>query len=310
LITENLSTLQIHKLTQEQYDREFEAGRTDKNAIYLTPDEEINLNNYALRYKSLSDIGLIAPVTTEQICSAMPINSTLIMGVSKSQITDLPENYGTLEITKATTNNYCTAKFSQSTSTTVVAYEGKYATNTSPNWTGWLRVFVRPIASDMFFGHNTDENSHRTIIYGGDGWGTGSSLYLYGKDYQDYEGSFSLRAHDGNTSQYLNGWADGTLTWGNKNLFGEHNKPCGSYTGNGDSSRTVNLGGTGCAIYIYATDLSYEGFITRNGGFGYETYVDGSVVIESTGGYFEDGFLYLHSSKCNQSGKTYKYQVL
>ena len=39
MITENLSTLKIHKLTQAQYDRELEAGRIDANAIYLTPDD-------------------------------------------------------------------------------------------------------------------------------------------------------------------------------------------------------------------------------------------------------------------------------
>lgn len=37
--TENLSTLKIHKLTQEQYDRELAAGNIDENAIYLTPDK-------------------------------------------------------------------------------------------------------------------------------------------------------------------------------------------------------------------------------------------------------------------------------
>jgi hypothetical protein len=47
LITENLSTLKIHKLTREQYDRELEAGRIDENALYLTPDEEIDLSPYA-----------------------------------------------------------------------------------------------------------------------------------------------------------------------------------------------------------------------------------------------------------------------
>lgn len=35
--TENLSTLKIHKLTQEQYDRELAAGRIDGSALYLTP---------------------------------------------------------------------------------------------------------------------------------------------------------------------------------------------------------------------------------------------------------------------------------
>ena len=44
---ENLSTLKIHKLTQEQYDRELAAGRIDEDALYLTPDEEIDLSPYA-----------------------------------------------------------------------------------------------------------------------------------------------------------------------------------------------------------------------------------------------------------------------
>ena len=39
--TENLPTLKIHKLSQEQYDREFEAGRTEENAFYLTPEEKL-----------------------------------------------------------------------------------------------------------------------------------------------------------------------------------------------------------------------------------------------------------------------------
>lgn len=37
--TESVSTLKIHKLTQAQYDREFNAGNIDPNALYLTPDK-------------------------------------------------------------------------------------------------------------------------------------------------------------------------------------------------------------------------------------------------------------------------------
>ena len=40
MITENLSTLKIHKLTQAQYDRELDAGNIDESALYLTPDVE------------------------------------------------------------------------------------------------------------------------------------------------------------------------------------------------------------------------------------------------------------------------------
>ena len=41
MITENLSTLIIHSLTQAQYDRELAAGNIDETAICLTPDENI-----------------------------------------------------------------------------------------------------------------------------------------------------------------------------------------------------------------------------------------------------------------------------
>lgn len=39
MITENLSILKIHKLSQTQYERELAAGNIDPNALYLTQDE-------------------------------------------------------------------------------------------------------------------------------------------------------------------------------------------------------------------------------------------------------------------------------
>lgn len=45
MVTENLSTLKIHKLTQEQYKRELDAGRIDPSALYLTPDVNIYTQN-------------------------------------------------------------------------------------------------------------------------------------------------------------------------------------------------------------------------------------------------------------------------
>ena len=57
MITENLSTLKIHKLTQAQYDRELEAGRIDENALYLTPDAEEE------EFITVEDIDAICGVT-------------------------------------------------------------------------------------------------------------------------------------------------------------------------------------------------------------------------------------------------------
>lgn len=47
MITENLSTLKIHKLSQAQYERELAAGRIDENALYLTPDTYDGSNVFA-----------------------------------------------------------------------------------------------------------------------------------------------------------------------------------------------------------------------------------------------------------------------
>ena len=41
MITENISEIKIHRLTQEQFDRELLAGNIKKNEIYVTPDNEI-----------------------------------------------------------------------------------------------------------------------------------------------------------------------------------------------------------------------------------------------------------------------------
>lgn len=49
MITENLSTLKINKLSKSQYDRELESGNIDENALYLTPDEAIDLSAYATK---------------------------------------------------------------------------------------------------------------------------------------------------------------------------------------------------------------------------------------------------------------------
>ena len=76
MITENLSTLKIHKLTQAQYDRALAAGKIDANALYLTPDEDTDLSQYATieqlsskadidHTHTLDDLGVTA--TTEEL---------------------------------------------------------------------------------------------------------------------------------------------------------------------------------------------------------------------------------------------------
>ena len=82
MITENLSTLKIHKLTQEQYERELAAGRIDENAIYLTPDEEIDLSKYA----EASDVEELKTLVGDTAVSTQITNA--ISGVKLSLTSD------------------------------------------------------------------------------------------------------------------------------------------------------------------------------------------------------------------------------
>lgn len=92
MITQNLSTLKIHKLTQEQYDRELAAGRIDENALYLTPDEEIDLTPYATKEEVAAKADAehsheISDVTDLQ--STLDVMEDELRGYTDTKIADL-----------------------------------------------------------------------------------------------------------------------------------------------------------------------------------------------------------------------------
>lgn len=93
--TKNLSTLKIHKLTKEQYDRELIAGRIDPNALYLTPDEETDLSMYAtiedlnnkadISHKhTISDVANLQTVIDSTLVSAKTYTDTAVSGKANS----------------------------------------------------------------------------------------------------------------------------------------------------------------------------------------------------------------------------------
>jgi hypothetical protein len=76
LITKNLSTLKIHILSQEQYDRELAAGRIDVNALYLTPDKKFDLSIYATS-QEVDDAVLDCTAYTDSTMSQMVTSPTV-----------------------------------------------------------------------------------------------------------------------------------------------------------------------------------------------------------------------------------------
>jgi hypothetical protein len=95
MITENLPTLTIHKLSKAQYERELASGRIDANALYLTPDEAVDLTPYATIEQLNSAV--------DSALTAFAIDDTLIRtdGVLKVNTTNNAEADNTLPITSA-----------------------------------------------------------------------------------------------------------------------------------------------------------------------------------------------------------------
>ena len=94
---------------------------------------------------------------------------------------------------------------------------------------------------------------------------------------------------------------DGNATY--YNVFGEHNKPSGSYTGNDSSGeRIVSVGGAGNVLLVRRGVTCYfisaNGYHPENGSSSTATFVDGVLTIKSN-----DNIL-------NNSGVTYYYYVL
>lgn len=76
MITENLSTLKIHKLTQAQYNRALAAGNIDENALYLTPDEKQNITITSSNWTNLSQTVSVAGITDSTTVIVAPAPSS------------------------------------------------------------------------------------------------------------------------------------------------------------------------------------------------------------------------------------------
>jgi hypothetical protein len=92
-------------------------------------------------------------------------------------------------------------------------------------------------------------------------------------------------------------------------VFGEHNKPSGSYVGNGEESRQINIGGIGNALLIWSDEsLVFGGLVTPRGIMCFRA---GTFQVNDAD-RFENGVLYTNGKyvNLNNDGTIYNYQVL
>ena len=99
MTTENLSTLKIHRLTQDQYNRELASGNIDENALYLTPDESADLSAYATKEQlnekantehnhEISDISSLQTAIDTVLASANSYTDTKVSNVASDTAID------------------------------------------------------------------------------------------------------------------------------------------------------------------------------------------------------------------------------
>ena len=164
---------------------------------------------------------------------------------------------------------------------------------------------------------NADGSSAETIVrqYGGY-----TSFISRNNPSKNKTGDYrSLQLYDPNKlSDDLSAFKLTTLKSGVSNsysIFGEHNKPSGSYRGNNNTSpngQTISVGGIGNALLIYSDETTLQNnayFVTPQGAI----FVNNSSVsgLSKANCYFSDGVLFVGSSSgLNHDGKIYKYQVL
>jgi len=93
------------------------------------------------------------------------------------------------------------------------------------------------------------------------------------------------------------------------NIFGEHNKPSGSFTGNGSTEkRTIDTGGIGWAVAI--SSEQGNSLVFRNGAFALTS--GGATHYPAATIQMQNGIIVMNlaDSYFNKTGTTYYYQVL
>lgn len=95
-------------------------------------------------------------------------------------------------------------------------------------------------------------------------------------------------------------------------ILGEHNKPTGSYTGNGSAEkREISIGGIGNALMLFSGEAVFC-FVWGGGAIAYDTAEKSTYHFTASEINFVNGILTITTLRLyvNGSGRTIKYQVI
>lgn len=274
-------------------------------------------------YTYLAQVGLsVGSETIESIAAALPTFGELRLTVGSQYNTSIyPVSYGSLKIAKyGSDSSLVIFEFVQKS--TNRAWLGVYDSTAVTPWYGWVETAnpagFLPLSGGTLSGElalqtriklNSGGKNRASI----ENWGTGETILRSIAD--DNSGRYlalkekTLTENAAQCLQLVEFVEDGSWVNGYY-LYGEHNKPLGSYTGNGSAtSRTIDTGGIGNVLLIHC--IHGTALVTSSGAF-----------LNTGGGtltglnyeqvHFTDGVLTLATTNSilNANGITIYYQVL
>ena len=293
------------------------------------------LNNWKAISDVISDLGTadISAIGDGTVKGAIDeLNNTTIVSVrSGAEITDVTQIvrggmwYGTGNTVGAPNNNgWCTYISSMlGWTVNIVAFEGEKLyvssniTEDGVNWTnsGWTELLTTAggtLTNVLNMDRSNGERGFGTIHKNNqDGKNFGVKIEDTDKDgnmavlHICAANSFAQKIRFDN---YPNGETGVAYT-----IFGEHNKPSGSYTGNGSATnRQINTGGIGSLLVLLNHSTGGLALVTQNGSIYGAPGMTSSNFIGYDKCRFIDGVLSISSSDdvFNGSGQSYEYRVI
>ena len=294
------------------------------DTIVKTADHKLKI------YTGLDQIGITkGSETILGMMNALPVGSMLITQIESTNNGDIyPEAtnskaYGFLVIKKSATYRIMLEYISYST-TNPKYY---YGIGNLTEWSGWKEAATADaylprtggdLLGDLIFTDNASNIKRLSgtkkafNICSGASWDDGPGLSLYPNGYENTNtaGCFVMRA--GANGYRLSGSPDGSLMWSNNYLYGRHNKPKGSYTGNGSAtSRTIDTGALSDVLCLI-NGSGYTFYVTTCGAIGFAYNGTSAIILKNSEIKYADGVLTIASTHpgINTSGVSYWYEAL
>lgn len=181
-----------------------------------------------------------------------------------------------------------------------------------------------PMSADLKISgciYNTEDTSD-IVLGGGSNYANGAHIRLYGKNASSNVGRFDIKATDGTKTHFLAGYPNGKLEWQFKELYGEYNRPTGSYTGNGSATQRsiaiTNCTGRMLLVFAYyeesgidaASLVFFNGAFGSNGSGTFTNFSKNQARFSFNGSDAGSLVIASNSDLLNKNGVKYHYKVI